>query len=140
MAKLDFSTKFGRRVRGRLQSEHVLWLTTVDAGGTPQPRPVWFHWDGKTLLIYSKPNTGKVRHIARNPRVALHFNTDAAGNDFAVFLGQARIPARKVPRARLEAYLRKYKRAIPEIGMTRDEFTAAYSVPILVRPAQMRGW
>jgi PPOX class probable F420-dependent enzyme len=69
----DFSGKLGRHVNRRLRQEKVIWLTTIDSQNTPQPRPVWFHWDGQTLLIFSERNKAKLRHIARNPRVALNF-------------------------------------------------------------------
>jgi hypothetical protein len=38
---IDTSTKFGQRVAQRLEEERVIWLTTVDGQGIPQPRPVW---------------------------------------------------------------------------------------------------
>jgi PPOX class probable F420-dependent enzyme len=140
VATLDFSTPFGRRVRARLKREAILWLTTVDATGTPQPRPIWFHWNGADLLIFSQPEKGKLRHIARNPHVSLHFNSDEAGNDFAVFVGEARVPARRPAKQRVQAYLRKYRSGIRDIGMTPKGFFADYSVPILVRLTAMRGW
>jgi len=137
---LDFSSPFGRRVKQHLRKEHVLWLTTVDARGTPQPRPVWFLWDGRSFLIYSQPDTGKVRHIHRNPRVALHLNSDVHGDDFAVFLGEARVRRTRPAGDRKAAYLRKYRRSIKKLGMTPEGFFQAYSVPIEVRPEAMRGW
>ena len=88
---IDFTSRFGRRVKGRLRREKVIWLTTVDAQNAPQPRPVWFHWDGRTLLIFSENGKAKLRHIARNPAVSLNFNTDQDGGDIAVFFGTARI-------------------------------------------------
>lgn len=39
---LDLNPKFGRKVKRRLKKEQEIWLTTTDANGTPQPRPVWF--------------------------------------------------------------------------------------------------
>ena len=81
---LDFTTPIGQVIERRLQQEQIIWLTTVDAQGTPQPRPVWFHWDGETLLIFSQPGAAKIRHISRNPRVALNFNTSADGGAVGV--------------------------------------------------------
>jgi predicted pyridoxine 5'-phosphate oxidase superfamily flavin-nucleotide-binding protein len=39
---IDFKSKFGRAAKKNIQNEYFIWLTTVDANGTPQPRPVWF--------------------------------------------------------------------------------------------------
>ena len=51
----DPQTDFGARVARRLQNEQVIWITTVRVDGTPQPTPVWFIWDGETILIYPCP-------------------------------------------------------------------------------------
>ena len=37
-----------------MQQEQIIWLTTVDSHHTPQPRPVWFHWDEETVLMIEK--------------------------------------------------------------------------------------
>ena len=70
----DPATEFGARVRRRLESEQVAWLTTTAADGTPQPNPVWFLWDGATFLVYSLSDAARLSHIARNPHVSLNFD------------------------------------------------------------------
>jgi PPOX class probable F420-dependent enzyme len=137
---LDFKTRFGRHVNRRLRQEQIIWLTTVDAQNTPQPRPVWFHWDGETVLIFSEQGKAKLRHIAQNPRVSLNFNTDEDGGDVAVVIGEARILDEPPPQERVKNYLSKYRRGIKSLDMTVEEFRAAYRVPILVAPLSMRGF
>lgn len=137
---LDFSTQFGRHVNRRLRQEKIIWLTTVDSHNTPQPRPVWFHWDGQTLLIFSEKNRAKLRHIARNPRVALNFNTDEEGGDVAVLVGDALVLDEPPAPTRVKTYLRKYSGGIKDLGMTITEFKDAFVVPILVTPQAMRGF
>jgi PPOX class probable F420-dependent enzyme len=95
---VDFTSRFGRHFTRRLRQQKIIWLTTVDSHDTPQPRPVWFHWDGKTILIFSEKNKAKLRHIAANPRVALNFNTAEDGGDVAVILGEAKILGHNPPR------------------------------------------
>lgn len=137
---VDFSTRFGRHLNRRLRQEKVIWLTTVDSHNTPQPRPVWFHWDGQTLLIFSEKNKAKLRHIARNPRVALNFNTDEEGGDVAVLVGDALLLGQPPAQTRVKTYVRKYSQGIKDLGMTIAQFTDAYAVPILVTPQAMRGF
>jgi PPOX class probable F420-dependent enzyme len=84
---LDLDSRFGRHVK-RLREVRIFWLTIVDGRDTPQPRPVWFHWDGQTVSIFSEEHSAKLRHIARNSRVALNFNTDEEGADVAVLIGE----------------------------------------------------
>jgi PPOX class probable F420-dependent enzyme len=136
---LDFTLPVGRRIKQRLREEQTIWLTTIDAHLTPQPRPVWFHWDGETLLIFSEPHAAKVRHILRQPRVALNFNTDAEGGDVGVLIGEAAIAPGPIAPNRLRAYLRKYRQGIKDIGMTTAGFQADYSLAILVTPSMLRG-
>jgi len=137
---IDFDTEFGGRVRKRLEQEPVIWLTTIDAKNSPQPRPVWFHWDGETLLIFSQAEAAKIRHIQRNPRVALNLNSTPDGGDVVVLLGEASIVVGQVSLERLKDYLRKYREGIKDIGMTPESFQADYHVPILVKPKALRGF
>jgi PPOX class probable F420-dependent enzyme len=137
---LDFTSPFGRHANRRLRQEKVIWLTTVDPEGRPQPRPVWFHWDGQTLLIFSEPGKAKLRHIAGNPQVALSFNTDEDGGDVTVLLGKAEIQDRLPEPNRVRAYLRKYADGIEDLEMTVEQFRESYAVPILVSPHAMRGF
>jgi PPOX class probable F420-dependent enzyme len=136
---LDFTSPLGRRVNRRLRQEQIIWLTTVDTHGSPQPRPVWFHWDGRTVLIFSERHTAKARHIARNRNVALSLNTSKDGGDVAVLTGEAVVSRRRPPAARIKTYLQKYRRGLKDIGLTVPQFEASYSVPILVTPRSMRG-
>jgi PPOX class probable F420-dependent enzyme len=138
--RLDFNSRLGRRVNRRLIKEHIIWLTTVGARGVPYPRPVWFHWDGRTVLIFSQEGVAKARHIARNPNVALNFNTDEDGGDVAILIGEATILRRPPSPDRVKAYLRKYRQGINDIGMTVATFASGYRVAILVKPKAMRGF
>jgi PPOX class probable F420-dependent enzyme len=124
---------------GGCAKKQIIWLTAVDTHGRPQPRPVWFHWDGRTVLIFSEQHTVKVQHIARNRNVALSLNTSKDGGDVAVLIGKAVVSRRRPPVARIKAYLQKYKQGLKDIGLMVPQFAASYSVPILVTPRSMRG-
>lgn len=137
---VKFNTRFGQTVDRRLHSEAIIWLTTVDRRNRPQPRPVWFDWDGKTFLIFSQSGTAKVRHLAGNSNVALNLNSDAHGEAVTILLGEAKLLKRPVRAARLEAYLKKYQEGIETLGMTPSEFLAEYSTAIQVKPTDLRGF
>lgn len=136
---LDRSTEFGARVERRLRDEQIVWLTTVRADQTPQPSPVWFLWDGATVLIYSRPDTPKLRNIARNPIVALNFDGDGRGGDIVVMTGTAQIEPDAPPPHEIEAYLAKYRDGIARIGMDPERFGRAYSVALRVTLTSIRG-
>jgi len=138
--KLDLNTEFGQRVQRRLFQEAVIWLTTVDPDGSPQPRPVWFLWDGEAVLIYSQPGAHKLRHIEKNPQVALNFNSDEEGGDVVVILGHAEIQKPSTPANQVSAYLEKYRGGIAGIEMTPESFSQEYSIAIRVKPERLRGF
>jgi PPOX class probable F420-dependent enzyme len=136
---VDFGSELGARARERLTTEQVIWLTTVAPSGAPHPRPVWFLWDGSAFVIYSQPRAKKLEHIARNPHVALHFNSTPDGDDIQVFLATATID-RNPPRAQdVDAYLAKYRADIEAIGMTPETLRATFSVLVRAVPTRLRG-
>lgn len=139
MLDLDSSSEFGARVLRRLEQEEVIWLTTVRADGLAQPSPVWFLWNGETLLVYSQPDTPKLRNINGNPQVALNLNSDATGGDVVVISGTAAIDEQPTPAAEEPAYLSKYRSAIVRMGADPAQFMQSYSVAIRIRPARVRG-
>ena len=46
--------------------------------GTPRVVPIWFHWDGREVVLASPPRAPKLKALARNPNVSLTID----GNDW----------------------------------------------------------
>ncbi len=136
---IDFSTEFGQRAIKRLSEEKVIWLTTTDAQGNPQPRPVWFLWSADMILIFSQPQAYKVAHIKIHPRVALNLDSADSGEDIVVLLGEAQIDPAAVSQAEMESYIEKYRQGLVSINMTESEFKDSYSTTIRVSPTSLRG-
>lgn len=122
----------------RLRGEPILWLSTVRRDGQVQSSPVWFLWDGRTLLIYSLPRSQKVPNIRVNPKVAVHLNDDGVGSDIVSIEGTARV-AENGPRLdEVPEYLDKYRHLIADLGSEPTGFADAYSVAIRVTPTRWR--
>jgi PPOX class probable F420-dependent enzyme len=136
---LDTSTEHGARADRRLREEPIIWLTTVDRRGQPQASPVWFLWDGRTILIYSRP-TQKVRNVRRSPRVALHLSDNGIGGDIVTIEGTATLADDAPPADQNPAYLDKYHDGIRRIGLEPAAFAVAYSQPIRITPTRFRVW
>lgn len=139
MITIDTTTPYGARVLDRLQHDLIGWFTTVDADGTPEPSPIWFFWDGATILIYSQPGKPKLDNISQNPRVAFSLDSDGRGGDIVIINGSAVIDTTAPAALDHPAYLAKYHAAILRIGMTDESFSASYRVPIRLTPETLRG-
>ncbi len=136
---IDLSTDFGKHVERRLREERIIWLTTVGLDSMPQPRPVGFLWDGDSFLIYSRPDTQKLRHLAHNPNVSLNFDGDGRGSDIVVFTGKAALAPDAPPAYQVAEWVEKYREEFRRINMSPEQFAAAFSVAIRVKPLKLRG-
>lgn len=135
----ETNSEFGQRVARRLAEERIGWLTTVDSSGTPQPRPIWFLWDGETFLIYSRANTYKLRHIAANSQVSLNLDGDGLGGDIIIFTGEAWLDEYAPPANENLAYIEKYRDGMARINMTPAQFAEAYPTALRITPTKVRG-
>lgn len=137
----DTSTPFGERVARRLRDEHLIWLTTVDAKGMPQPTPVGFLWDegSLTFLVYSRADAKRLEHLRKNPRVALNFDGNGTGGDIIVFTGHAMVSSDDPPADQLPGWMEKYRDSIASRYATPERFASIYSVALRIRPVAVRG-
>lgn len=122
----------------RLQSEQVIWLTTVSGSGAPQPSPVWFLWQDDSILIFSQPGAPKVRAIRRNPHVSLNFNSNPFGGDVVILSGMAMLDDGGLRADEIPAYIEKYREGLVDLGMSPEAFAADYRQAIVTRPTRLR--
>jgi len=137
---IDPGTEKGAQVAARLRDDEVAWLVTVAADGTPVPTPIWFWWDGATILVYSQPDTPKLRHIEVNPRIAIALRTDERADEVAVITGHAAVDAAAPAVDAHDAYVAKYRAAIERLGYDAAGFASSYSVPIRITPTRLRAF
>ena len=45
--------------------------------GTPRVVPIWFHWDGKNVVVASPPRAPKLKVLGSRPQVAVTIDTEA---------------------------------------------------------------
>ena len=135
---IDLETEFGIRVNKRLMEDEVIWFTTVSQNGTPAPNPVWFYWDGESIIVYSQPGSYRVRNIEHNPRVSLNLEgADVLGNNVIIIHGEARLhPGYKKLHT---GFLEKYIRHESSLQMKMADIASSYSVEIRVKPLRVRG-
>jgi PPOX class probable F420-dependent enzyme len=137
---IDESSAFGGRVAQHLRQDVVVWFTTVTSGGTPQPSPVWFLWDGdREVLVFSKESQ-RVTNIAGNPQVSLNFRGDRLGGDIVVLTGEARIDPDSPPAHEVPGYVAKYGEHIAHLNLAPEKFAAEYHVAVRVTLTKLRGF
>ena len=136
------STAAAIRVERFLETEPVIWLSSIRPDGAPHLVPTWFAWDGEAIIIRSKSHAKKVRNLALDPRAMVALGD--ADDDFDVGLLEARAEVTvgdDAPPAPLpDAFVTKYRSRIAELGLTQAEFAATYSATIRLIPARALGW
>jgi PPOX class probable F420-dependent enzyme len=137
----DETTTFGKNVRRRVHEEYLLWLTTVDTRGMPQPAPTWFWWDEttSTFLIYNLTHARRLNSLRQNSQVALNFNGDHTGSGIIVFTGHARVGASEPPADQHPSYLAKYRHWMTSKFGSPEQFAREYSVALRISPTSVRG-
>jgi PPOX class probable F420-dependent enzyme len=123
----------------RLQKAYYVWFTTVRDDGMPQPTPVWFLWENGTFLIYTMPDSQKMRNVKANPLVALSYSESADAADYLVIMGEAKVERNVLPPSQNAAYMQKYTQGIADINMTASSFDKTFSTAIRVIPTRVRG-
>lgn len=61
--------------------------------GTPRVVPIWFHWNGRELVLGTPPKAPKLKSLARNPKVAITIDDNAFPHKVLQVRGTARLSA-----------------------------------------------
>ena len=57
-----------------LNSTEMAQLAYVWTDGTPRVVPIWFHWDGREVVMASPSAAPKVKALRQHPKVAITIN------------------------------------------------------------------
>lgn len=97
--------------RARWEQAKVYWICSMRPDGRPHVSPVWGVWVDDTLYFDGSPETRRMRNIAANPHIAVHLDSDSAGNEAFMIEGVARAvqkPERALAERIAAAYRAKY--------------------------------
>ncbi len=137
---LDLTKERDAHVDKRLRSDSTIWLTTVRRDGRPHTIPVWFLWDGATFLIFSQPDTVKIRNLRNNPNVTLALDNTDDGGDVIAVEGKAELLSESASDLNVPAFFEKYGESIKGMGQTPEGMAKSFSQPIRVTPAKFVSW
>lgn len=124
--------------REHLANDIVAWLTTVAADGMPQSSVICFMWDGDSIFFYSKPDTPKLRNIARSPEVSFHLQSDPYGDHALIIEGTAEPDPTVASSDVHPTYRVKYREPFVHWGMEEADVARDFSVPIRITPRRVR--
>ena len=125
-------------VEGRLQSNLMVWLTTVRPDGHPVSVPVWFIVRAdETILVYSEASKDKLANVSHNPAVALGLDVTDLGRDTIRIRGTARHAPDVPPADQVDEYVVKYAERIAAMFGTPAAFARAYSEPVIITPLRV---
>jgi PPOX class probable F420-dependent enzyme len=136
--RLDLTLRHHAHIDRRLRTEPIIWLGTTRPDGRPHLVPVWFLWDGSTVLIFSLPDTQKVRNLRHNPTALLALNAADQGYDIVLLEGRASFVNDPSVRGTMPAFVEKYAH-LPR-RWAADEWAEKFSVSIRITPVRLVGW
>ena len=74
-----------------LHSKIPARLAYVWTDGTPRVVPIWFHWNGREVVMGTPPRAPKLKALARNPKVSLTIDDNDFPHKVLLIRGSARL-------------------------------------------------
>ena len=136
---LDMHDPRHAHIDHRLRNDLIIWLGTVRPDGRPHLVPVWFLWDGASVLILSEPDTQKVRNLRHDARVTLALDDTHHGADVIVIEGTAELVADPASAVTPPAYATKYAANMARMSLDAHSMVARYSQAIRISPVRFVG-
>jgi hypothetical protein len=91
-----------------LESNIPARLAYVWTDGTPRVIPIWFHWNGREIVMASPPKAPKLKALAKNQRVSLTIDDNVFPHKVLLIRGSAR--------------LETLDRIVPEYAMAAERY------------------
>lgn len=129
----------GARVDALLRAAPIAWFGSTRADGQPHLVPVWFLWDGETILVLTTAGSRKVGNLQGNPRATLALE-GAGGGEVVIVEGEADLLAEPSAAVAGHAYFEKHADLMPAWGLTREALVAKFAQPIRLRPTRVLAW
>ena len=74
-----------------LESKIPTRLAYVWTDGTPRVIPIWFHWNGREIVMASPPKAPKLKALAKNGKVSLTIDDNVFPHKVLLIRGSARL-------------------------------------------------
>ena len=74
-----------------LRSKIPARLAYVWTDGSPRVVPIWFHWNGKEIVMASPPKAPKLKALGKNPKVAITIDENTFPHKVLLIRGTAKL-------------------------------------------------
>ena len=139
---LDRTDPLQAQILERLEHEEYGYLITVRPDGRPHAIPVCFLYEQDSILIFSLPDSVKVRNIRENPHVSLALESFGFGDYFSVVIdGIAELvdePSNWLQYPPYDAKYMKLSQRIFGSDHVPAEYAAQFSQAIRITPVKIR--
>jgi len=139
---LDPTNPHEAKIRDRLEQAEYAFFITTRPDGRPHSVPICFLYENDTILVFSLPNSVKVRNIQQNSNVCLAVESFGFGDYFSIVIeGQAELVDEPTNWLHYPAYDAKYaplSRRIFGSDHVPDEYAAQFSQAIRITPTKIR--
>jgi nitroimidazol reductase NimA-like FMN-containing flavoprotein (pyridoxamine 5'-phosphate oxidase superfamily) len=118
-----------------LHSKIPARLAYVWTDGTPRVVPIWFHWNGREIVMATPPRAPKLKALRKNPKVSLTIDENDFPQKVLSIRGTARLEAVEGIAAEYAAAADRYfdpKQAEAWLGQLRTLISS--QVRIIVTP------
>jgi PPOX class probable F420-dependent enzyme len=74
-----------------LQSKIPARIAYIGTDGGPRVVPIWFHWNGREIVMATPPKAPKLKALAKNPKVSLTIDDNTFPHKVLLIRGTARL-------------------------------------------------
>jgi hypothetical protein len=74
-----------------LRSKIPARLAYVWLDGTPRVVPIWFHWNGREIVMATPPRAPKLKALKKNPKVSLTIDDNVFPHKVLLIRGTSRL-------------------------------------------------
>lgn len=140
----DIDAPGHEKTKRMLETDLIAWFTTVGGDGEPHAVPVWFFWHEGRVVVFSEPDTVKVRHVREGSPVLVHLHAGGPfGDDVVILHGRAEVSERDASTWLSEfrdGYAAKYADAIDSFGVPLDAIVEKFSTALVLTPERVQSW
>ncbi|HLW84487.1 MAG TPA: pyridoxamine 5'-phosphate oxidase family protein [Candidatus Sulfotelmatobacter sp.] len=74
-----------------LHSKIPARLAYIGTDGSPRVIPIWFHWNGRDIVMATPPKAPKLKALKKNPKVSLTIDDNTFPHKVLLVRGTARL-------------------------------------------------